>query len=360
MKVLSIIIPAFNMERYLSRTLQSLLVGGPEQDSLEIIVVNDGSKDSTSNIAHQFAVQYPNVVRVIDKQNGHYGSCINAALKELGGVYVKIIDADDSVETANFRRFLSFLIQNNGDPAFASVDCYLSDSLRVTETDEILSNETVPIPSNRILAKSEIPRHFIFQMYAITYRASILLDNNYRQTEGILYTDTEWMAYPLAWVRELYYWSGNPVYKYLIGRAGQSVAPEVYRRCVAHRIMMFARMIRESNNVAISEADRFRLSFVSETGIMALYRRAFECSDAKRINETMKEVDDNIKSTGDDVYQRIAEVPLSPYIKFRVVRMWRKRYYFSRGMIMFIRSMIAIEAVSGPFRSLIRKVSNYI
>lgn len=360
MKLLSVIIPAFNMERYLSQTIHSLLVGGDEQSALDIVVVNDGSNDQTSNIAHHLASKYSDVIRVIDKPNGHYGSCINAALKVLRGQFVRIIDADDSVVSENFRKFVSFLIEKNNDASFATVDCFLTDSLRVSETGDVLSKEKVPISAGRILAKTDIPRHFIFQMYAVTYRTSILFNNHYRQTEGILYTDTEWMAYPLTWVRNFYYWSGYPVYRYLIGRAGQSIDPQVYNCCIAQRIEMFARMMRESNNTAISGSDRYRLLFVSEYGIMAIYRNVFNLLNANCINKAIKEIDDIVLGIGADVYQRLLEVPLSHHIPIRMLKLWRRRGNLSRVMILLIYVVINVDSFTGRIRRVVRKILSHV
>ena len=79
-KLLSVIIPSYNMEAYLPKCLGSLLIDDKELlQRLDVIVVNDGSKDRTSKIAHDFEVKYLGVFRVIDKENGNYGSCINAA-----------------------------------------------------------------------------------------------------------------------------------------------------------------------------------------------------------------------------------------------------------------------------------------
>lgn len=354
MKLLSIIIPAFNMERYLSQTLQSLLVGGYEQAALDIVVVNDGSKDQTSSIAHQFAYKYPDVIRVLDKPNGHYGSCINAALRILRGQFVRIIDADDSVISENFRKFISFLIEKNNEAPFATVDCFLSDSLRVSTTGVVLAKDTIPIPAGCVLAKADIPCRLVFPMYAITYRTSILLDNHYLQMEGILYTDTEWMAYPLSWVRSIYYWSGLPVYKYLIGRSGQSVDPNVFRRCIAQRIMMFARMMRESNNASLPVADRCRLESISAFGIMALYRESLGFSGVKRVNESMQEIDDIVRGISEEVYQQLDEVSLSPYIRIRALHIWRLRHRFSRRFIWCLRILLKLEMMGGVIRRCVR------
>ena len=110
-KALSVIVPAYNMEPLLPKCLGSMVL---DDDSvfarLEIIVVNDGSKDRTSEIAHEFEAKCPGVFRVIDKPNGNYGSCINVGLKAARGFYVRVLDADDYVETPNFHKYLEFVI----------------------------------------------------------------------------------------------------------------------------------------------------------------------------------------------------------------------------------------------------------
>ena len=72
-KILSIIVPSYNMEKYLPKCLGSLVVAPELMERLEVFVVNDGSKDRTSEIAHEFASKWPNTFRVVDKSNGHYG-----------------------------------------------------------------------------------------------------------------------------------------------------------------------------------------------------------------------------------------------------------------------------------------------
>ena len=121
-KLLTIVVPAYNMEKYLSYCLDSLCVN---QDNLEVLVINDGSKDTTSDIAHQYMEQYPHIFRVIDKANGNYGSCVNRGLTEAKGKYIKILDADDSFDTENFKDFLAFLEKTDADLVlsdFAVVD----------------------------------------------------------------------------------------------------------------------------------------------------------------------------------------------------------------------------------------------
>ena len=123
-KLLSIIVPSYNMEGYLPKCLESLVVDDNELlQKLDVIVVNDGSKDHTSEIAHEFEAKYPSVFRVIDKENGHYGSCINAGLRIMRGDFVRIVDSDDSVETDEFVKFIKYL----GDVKHSDPDVVISN-----------------------------------------------------------------------------------------------------------------------------------------------------------------------------------------------------------------------------------------
>ena len=94
-KELTVVIPSYNMERYLPKCLESLgldrLQGedGTLADALEVIVVNDGSTDRTSEVAHAFEGRFPKAVKVVDKANGNYGSCVNVALQCATGRYVR-------------------------------------------------------------------------------------------------------------------------------------------------------------------------------------------------------------------------------------------------------------------------------
>ena len=125
-KILSIIIPTYNMESLLTQCLNSLMVS-KNLDMLEVLVINDGSTDKSSQIAHQYEVEYPNSFRVIDKANGNYGSCINAALPLVKGKYVRILDADDSYNTENLNQFIDFLSDIDVDLVLSDFSHYIMD-----------------------------------------------------------------------------------------------------------------------------------------------------------------------------------------------------------------------------------------
>ena len=100
-KILTVVMPSYNAEPYLCETIPTILASEFVND-VELIIVNDGSKDNTLEIARDFEKKYPNTIRVIDKENGGHGSAINVGIEAASGKYFKIIDADDWVDTKAF------------------------------------------------------------------------------------------------------------------------------------------------------------------------------------------------------------------------------------------------------------------
>ena len=127
MKALTIIVPAYNMEKYLAKCCESVVVSQELREHLEVLVVNDGSTDKTSEVAHSFERKYPGTFRVIDKPNGHYGSCVNCGLAESKGEFVKLLDADDTYDKAEFERLLKFLVEGSANGALDDIDLVLTD-----------------------------------------------------------------------------------------------------------------------------------------------------------------------------------------------------------------------------------------
>lgn len=228
-KLLSIIIPSYNMEKYLDKCIQSCLVDDNGlRNQLDVIVVNDGSRDCTSEIAHSWAQKYPNIVRVIDKENGNYGSCINVALPIATGEFIKILDADDSFDRELFQGFLSVLAS-----APVEVDVAIFDYVFVNEKGSILSTMRYNFPEDRVFSVEEMVQMTPCMVYmnVIAYRRQILHDLEYRQLTGISYTDLEWNFIPMSKVRKCIYYP-KPVHRYLCGREGQTTDPEIYRKNV--------------------------------------------------------------------------------------------------------------------------------
>lgn len=224
-KLLSIIVPTYNKENTLSKCLSSVL-NHRWDDLLEVVVVNDGSKDASLEIANRYKEDFPKVVRIIDKVNGNYGSTINAALPILEGKYVKILDADDWFDESEFGRFLEHLKTVDADLIITHfMYNHVSGKMTVQsyyewEYDKVYQFEEI--------AQSKTILNNLF-MHAVAYRTEILRKYNYKQTEGVSYTDNEWIFYPMFHVRSVVFLN-YLVYHYSVGVDGQTMAPEVYIR----------------------------------------------------------------------------------------------------------------------------------
>ena len=235
MKLLSIIVPAYNMEAYLAQGVESVL-RTPSLAAIEIVVVNDGSKDKTLRIAQHYAERYADTVQVIDKPNGNYGSTINAALKVVRGEYVKILDADDCFDGSKVAEFLAFLRKMQG------VDMVVTPFIEVGKRREhrveynIYSRKVYEYGKSYNAEKifsDGVIRYFM--MHGVCYRTELLRKMRYVQSEGISYTDQEWVFYPLFHIQSVAF-ADIPLYRYNLNREGQSMDEKVQMRSLAQLV----------------------------------------------------------------------------------------------------------------------------
>ena len=97
MKLITFTVPCYNSAAYMDHCIETLLTAG---EDAEIILVDDGSKDDTGKIADAYAEKYPTIVRVIHQENGGHGEGVNQGIRNATGVYFKVVDSDDWLDTA--------------------------------------------------------------------------------------------------------------------------------------------------------------------------------------------------------------------------------------------------------------------
>lgn len=319
-KVLSIIIPTYNMERYLGACLDSLLITGLQR--IEVIIVNDGSIDSSHSIAASYEERYPNVFRVIDKENGNYGSCINRGLKEAVGKYVKVLDADDSFDTANFCEFVDFLDS-------VDADLILSDYVEVDEQGNVTDKHDYEFPVDVELKFKDICTTGIFknmQMHAVSYRRQMLVDMGYVQSEGVSYTDQQWIFIPMVRVRSVRRF-GKCVYRYLFGRVGQTMDPVIKRKhmnhimvCVHGMLVAYNRFLGEIDETIREYLMARLLPFSKEVYVTLLTNYNDETKAA------LIDFDKDIKSLNNEFYELIGSKDVSSFLGFKYIDYWRRKY----------------------------------
>lgn len=226
MKLLSIAIPCYNSAEYMRKCIESLLPGG---EDVEIIIVNDGSIDSTPDIAEEYRERFPSIVKVINKENGGHGSAVNAGLEHAQGLYYKVVDSDDWVNQSAYQQILSMLKKLVKDGK--SIDMFISNFVyeKEGEKHKKVMKYHHALPQNEIFTWKDV-RHFrvgqYILMHSVIYRTNLLRECGLHLPEHTFYVDNIFVFNPLPYVKTMYYLDVN-FYRYFIGRADQSVNEQV-------------------------------------------------------------------------------------------------------------------------------------
>lgn len=229
MKLLTITVPCFNSENYLKRCLDSLVTGG---DDVEIIVVDDGSSDGTGDIAEDYAGWFPEIMKVVHKENGGHGSGINTGLRLASGKYFKVVDSDDWLEEKAYRELLKQMkVWSNLENSYPSPDLVICNYTynHLDEGMEKTINYRNVFPERQICSWDEIksfrPSQYLI-MHALIYRTNMLRKSGLVLPEHTFYVDNIFAYYPLPNVKNIYYMDIN-LYQYYLGREDQSVNEKV-------------------------------------------------------------------------------------------------------------------------------------
>ena len=225
-KKISFVVPCYNSAEYMKRSIDSLLV---LKEEAEIIIVNDGSTDKTGDIADNYKKKYPNIVRVIHKENGGHGSGVNAGLKEARGIYFKVVDSDDWLDKKAVLSLLNKIkeMEKKEDYVDLIVCNYIFDHLYENKK-RTMSFKNV-FPTNKKSTWDDLGRFRMSQymmMHALIYKTSILRECKLKLPEHTFYVDSIVAYQPLSFVKTICYFDLD-LYHYFIGREDQSVNERV-------------------------------------------------------------------------------------------------------------------------------------
>lgn len=316
-KILTLVIPTYNMQDYLRRCLDSLVVPEEQLKQLEVLVINDGSKDKSSFIAHEYQDKYPDTFRVIDKENGNYGSCVNRGLKEATGKYIKILDADDYFNSENLASYL-FLLRD------IDVDLLISDYDIINKNGNIMSRRSYKMPENKVLSFYDYcdnVLHYI-QMHAVTYNRHIFDGLEYHQTEGISYTDQEWIFLPMSRVKTFMYFDKS-LYMYFIGRQGQTMDAKVMAKRVSHIIKIVQNSFESLKRCDLSvESIKTYLYDQLTYNVGCVYNLAIKYKAISK--EEAIAFDRYVRDNNMEIYNKLEFSNFSRKIPFHYISYWRK------------------------------------
>ncbi len=230
-KLLSVCVPSYNVQRCLDRCLYTL-TACKYAPYLDIIVVDDGSKDSTLDIAKEYEKQYPGIVRAIHKENGGHGSTINVAMDLAVGKYFRVLDSDDWIDSAALDDILRRVKSGEIDTDIISANYHIV-SLEEGESTPIMQDCVVEY--DKALDFSEIDTDRVyFTMAGSMIKTDVIKKMNKKLQEKTFYVDVEFILFPVPYLETVTFVE-NFVYKYSQGSTEQSVyVPNMVKRYDHH------------------------------------------------------------------------------------------------------------------------------
>lgn len=252
-KVLTVSVAAYNVGKYLTKALESCAVANAEK--LEVLVVNDGSGDNTLEIARMFEKCNPETFKVIDKENGGYGSTFNVALQEARGRYFRYLDGDDWFNPEALDGYIGLLEQSSDDAVFTPYMRVFEDGSPAEVWDDLSAYTEGRYCLDDL---GEAPR---IAACALAYRTDLLRNMGFKMSEHCFYTDVEYACLPFTHVKTVRV-SKLPLYRYRIGREGQSVSLSGIERHYKDIIRVCMRLLCELNDDAL-QSSRYLLRSVT-------------------------------------------------------------------------------------------------
>lgn len=241
MKLLTFTIPCYNSQDYMRHCIESILPGG---EDVEILIVDDGSKDDTAAIADEYAEKYPTIVKAIHQENGGHGEAVNAGIRNATGLYFKVVDSDDWVDWNAYQAILAKLREIAGGSV--ALDMLLANYVYEKEgaKHKRVMRQT-GFPKDQIFTWSDV-RHFYkghyILMHSVIYRTKLLRECGLELPKHTFYVDNIYVYKPLPHVRTMYYMDVD-FYRYFIGREDQSVNEKVMIARVDQQIFVTKTMI---------------------------------------------------------------------------------------------------------------------
>ena len=250
-KIVTVVVPVYNMENYLSRCLDSLIVSEELLNKIEVLVINDGSKDNSINIMKDYEKRYPSTFRVIDKENGGHGSAWNVGLKESQGKYISFLDSDDWYDKDNFEDLL--LKIDDADAYMTKV--IIRHNIHSKRDYVFNSDYYLDLTDGQLYTPDNLEfndRIHIFYFQNMIYKTSILREANFHFMEKTSYDDTILDIVGMLTIKDFVFFD-KILYNYFHEREGQSIYEPVNDKKVSQLYNVFLNCFDYYNNYATNK-----------------------------------------------------------------------------------------------------------
>ena len=242
-KLITFAVPCYNSADYMRHCIETLLSAG---EQAEIILVDDGSvKDDTPAICDEYAARYPSIVKAIHQENGGHGEGVNQGIRNATGLYYKVVDSDDWLDTDALKKVLARLqaLVNRGTAPDLMICNYVYEHVEDATSHTV--RYTNVFPTERLFTWMHVGRFRPDQnllMHSVIYRTEVLRQCGMVLPKHTFYVDNIFVYQPLPYVKTLYYMDLD-LYRYFIGRADQSVNESVMVKRVDQQLRVTKHMI---------------------------------------------------------------------------------------------------------------------
>jgi len=284
--------------------VNSLLPGG---EDVEIVLVNDGSKDRTAEIADSYSDKYPTIVKAVHQENAGHGGALNTGLEHATGAYFKVVDSDDWVDPSAYAEILRTLRNIlSGDTV---LDMLISNYVyeKQGKKRKTVIDYVSALPEREFFTWDNVKnlrRGQYILMHSVIYRTELLRECGLELPKHTFYVDNIFVFKPLPSVKTLYYLNVD-FYRYFIGREDQSVNEKVMINRVDQQIRVTKIMIDTFASTEVNN-DRLREYMQSYLDInMAIASIMLILSRTEENLQKKKELWRYLKSKDRDVYSKI-------------------------------------------------------
>ena len=215
--ILSIIIPIYNVEKYIEGTLSSIYDQKVEETDFEVICVNDGTPDNSMSIVERFADIHPNLT-IINQSNQGFSCARYAGMRIAVGEYLWFVDSDDKIADDSIKELINDINSNNVDIIGYNIQ-RIDEGTHITETEYIVHSTGVVEYNNIITDKSSLRHVHIAPSQRFLFRRSFLLNNNLTFYPSIYYEDVEFNIRALSLTNRIILKNYAP-YLYLVRQTG--------------------------------------------------------------------------------------------------------------------------------------------
>lgn len=303
-RLLTVIVPVYNKEKLLGQCLDSFAVKDFIR-RLEVLVIDDGSTDTSALIAEEYERKYPEIYRVIKKENGGVGSVLNLGLQYARGKYIKEVDADDYIDINALKKLLDCLVKCDSD-------IVLTPYYMIDEEGELLEIHYMGgLEYGREYQAEKLLGRVGINIQSLTVKRQLLLEHNIVLEETRFYVDMQLIGESIYYA-ETYTVLSCILYYYRCNQAEQSVSLDSYvrnsedfRRQTELSLERFSRSWREE----ISQAKR-KIMKDGACGYSTLLQIIYLMDKADRNGGKCKAFDKMLEENYPVIYGEIGLQPL--------------------------------------------------